>query len=73
MSKLSFIEWYKVEYEDECNPDLEEILSSLYQSIISDGTHHGDCTKENYTCELCFAESLLTEYYEYVFPEKIKK
>jgi len=71
--KLPFAEWYATEYNLEDVAEAQERLSNTYQGIIMDGVHHGDCTLHSEPCIICLAEMLLTEYYEYVFPEKIKK
>jgi hypothetical protein len=68
---MNFKEFLKDHYlkEDDrnlSNEELDKMIDSLVTYLKSDdGTHNGDCTRQNYTCTLCYFELLLNDYYKY--------
>lgn len=65
---MNFAEWFYATHGLSKLQDAEDELK--WMLTVNDWSHRGDCTKENYTCQLCLLETLLSEYYEYFKKEK---
>ena len=70
----TFVEWLAAcDSKDFNNIDPEELqwaeqyIKEVFQSILDNGIHYGDCTNQSCPCELCHLESELTDYREYTF------
>ena len=74
---LNFIYWL---LEKENSDDLpfemskDEIIvwvKQIHENLLSDGKkpwegrHHGDCTKENVSCQICMYQTWLDDYEDY--------
>jgi hypothetical protein len=42
----------------------EKFLKELMSAIIDLPIHNGDCKKENFVCNLCLLETILSDYRE---------
>ena len=75
MNKYTFVEFIAALEGDDFNviePINLKWAKGFVESMgnISDLIHHGDCTKQNISCELCVYEVYLKEYREYYFDKQ---
>ena len=57
---------FHADKEDESYVWTKIFIESTFQDAIKNPLHSGDCTDENFTCNLCLIESMLSEYHKYV-------
>lgn len=64
-----FLKKYHLEEDDRIISDEEanQMLDNISNYLKSEsGVHKGDCTKENFTCIICYHQMLLDEYYKFI-------